>query len=137
MPGRDETIMRDSRTGVIFRVEVIREEAHGPGGVAIDVTAYIDHAPDDNEADFGTLSSVPAGMWNTRMLYTGDFASLAEAIAAIEAIYPDIERLNCYEWAAHVESAIETAPLTRSGGSWSPGEIPSDGAPSQLDWRLD
>src|ERR1700691_4657062 len=107
MPGRDVIIMRDSRVGVIFRVEIIREEAHAERSVSVDVTAYIDRAPDDNEADFGRLSRVPASIWNTRMLYTGDFGSLAEATAAIEVIYPDIKQLNCYEWAAHFESALE------------------------------
>jgi hypothetical protein len=126
-----------SASGVIFRVEIISEEAHGPGSVAIDVTAYIDRAPDDNEADFGRLSRVPESMWNTRMLYTGDFDSLAEAAAAIEAVYPDIGHLNCYEWPAHFESAVETAPLLRSGGRWSPGEAPLGGGPAQLDWQVD
>jgi hypothetical protein len=125
-----------SASGVIFRVEIIREEAHGPGGVSIDVTAYIDRAPDDNEADFGTLSRVPANMWNTRMLYTGDFGSLAEATAAIEAVYPDIGHVNCYEWAAHFESAVEIAPLLRSGDRWSPGKAPLDGGAAHLDWQV-
>ena len=129
--------MRDSRVGIVFRVEIIREEAHAPGGVSIDVTAYIDRTPDDNEADFGRLSRVPANMWNTRMLYTGDFGSLSEAVAAIAAIYPDVARLNCYEWAAHSESALEMAPLARSGGKWSSGENPAGGLPSQLHWQID
>jgi len=129
--------MRDSGLGVVFRVEIIRGEAPAPGGVSIDVTAYIDRAPDDNEADFGRLSRVPASMWNTRMLYTGDFGSLAEAIAAIEATYPDIRRINCYEWAAHFESALEMAPLLRSGGKWAPGDGPVGGSAPQLDWHVD
>lgn len=87
--------MLANRVGVVYRVEIIRGETRSSEGVSIDVTAYIDRVPDDNEADFGRLSRVATSMWNTRMLYTGDFAALADAVAAIEARYPVAERINC------------------------------------------
>ncbi|MBV8777575.1 MAG: hypothetical protein JO032_21360 [Alphaproteobacteria bacterium] len=127
--------MRDSYAGTVFRVEVIREEARGPGAVSIDITAYIDREPDDNEADFGVLSRVPPSIWNTRMLLTGDFASLGEAVAAIERAYPNAEMLNCYEWPPQFESAVTVAPLLRSGRAWRRGGCPADASTAQLDWR--
>jgi hypothetical protein len=124
--------MRDSRGDVVFRVEIIRDEARGAGAVAIDITAYIGREPDDNEADFGCLSRVPPNAWNTRMLYTGDFAALGAAVGAIAALYPGVDRLNCYEWGASAQSAAELPPLRRTGGRWSPASAACGG---QLDWR--
>ena len=88
------------------------------------------------EADFGRLSRVATSMWNTRMLYTGDFAALADAVAAIEARYPAAERINCYEWATRVESALELAPLVRAGGRWKRGDPPA-GTTTRLDWQIE
>jgi len=123
------------RPGVIFRVEIIREETLGPDGVSIDITAYINRVPDDNEADFGSLSQVPVSMWNTRMLYTGDFGALGGAIAAVEAVYPGIEHINCYEWGTD-ETALAMAPMVRSGAHWRSAEPPPGGSMAQLDWQI-
>ena len=55
------------------------------------------------------------------MQYTGDFETLAEALAAVTAAYPKIERIRCYEYTVDDEFAREVAPLLRSGEKWLPG----------------
>ena len=104
-----------------FRVEVTRDETRAAGPVNIEITVYIDRMPETDEATVGRLSRAWRGVWNSRMQYTGDFATLAEALAAITAAYPDAARIRCYEYTVHDEFAREVAPLVRSGASWLPG----------------
>ena len=103
------------------RVEVMRDESRAAGPVNIEITAYIDRMPETDEATVGRLSRAWRGVWNSRMQYTGDFATLAEALAAITAAYPHAARIRCYEYTVDDEFAREVAPLVRSGASWLPG----------------
>ena len=103
-----------------FRVEVTRDETRASGPVGIEITAYIDRMPETNEATVGRLSRARRGVWNSRLQYTGDFASLAEALAAIAAAYPEVDRIRCYEYTVDDEFAREVAPLLRSGDHWLP-----------------
>jgi len=104
-----------------FRVEVTRDETRDEGPVSIEITAYIDRMPETNEATIGRLSRALRGVWNSRLQYTGDFASLAEALAAITAAYPEADRIRCYEYTVDNEFPVEVAPLLRSGEKWRPG----------------
>jgi hypothetical protein len=54
------------------------------------------------------------------MQYTGDFASLAEALAAIDAAFPETDHIRCYEYTVDDEFPVEKAILRRSGGKWAP-----------------
>ena len=81
-----------------FRVEVTRDETRDDGQVRIEITAYIDRMPETNEATIGRLSRASHGVWNSRLQYTGDFETLAEALAAIMAAYPEADRIRCYEF---------------------------------------
>src|SRR5207244_8297887 len=74
-----------------------------------------------NEAAMGRLSRAWRGVWNSRLQYTGDFETLAEALAAIMAAYPEADRIRCYEYSVDNEFAVEVAPLIRSGEKWLPG----------------
>ncbi len=105
----------------IFRVEVTRDETRDGGPVSIEITAYIDRMPETNEATIGRLSRALRGVWNSRLQYTGDFDTLAEALAAITAAYPGTDRIRCYEYSVDNEFAVEVAPLLRSGEKWLPG----------------
>jgi|SRR5580704_1585085 hypothetical protein len=120
---------------LIYRVEIIRDETRA-AGVTIDITAYIDRMPETEPAAIGMLARVPASVWNTRLLYSGDFEMLAEALAAIEARYPEIMSIRCFEYPLDYEYALDMAPLQRSTEGWAPGEQPSAGPPPQLDWRV-
>ncbi len=104
-----------------FRVEITRDETRDDGPVGIEITAYIDRMPETNQATFGRLSRVWYGVWNSRMQYTGDFETLAEALAAIMAAHPEAGRIRCYEYSVDDEFAREVAPLLRSGDNWLPG----------------
>jgi hypothetical protein len=104
-----------------FRVEVTRDETRGGGPVSIEITAYIDRMPETNDATIGRLSRALRGVWNSRLQYTGDFDTLAEALAAIAAAYPAVDRIRCYEYSVDSEFPVEVAPLLRSGGKWLPG----------------
>jgi hypothetical protein len=104
-----------------FRVEITRDETRDGGPVGIEITAYIDRMPETNEATVGRLSWAWRGVWNSRLQYTGDFDSLAEALAAITAAYPESDRIRCYEYSVDDEFAREVAPLIRSGAKWLPG----------------
>ena len=104
-----------------FRVEVTRDETRDGGPVDIEITAYIDRMPETNEATVGRLSRAWRGVWNSRLQYTGDFDSLAEALAAIMAAYPKADRIRCYEYSVDNEFPVEVAPLLRSGEKWMPG----------------
>jgi hypothetical protein len=103
-----------------FRVEVTRDETRDDAPVGIEITAYIDRMPETNEATIGWLSRARRGVWNSRLQYTGDFETLAEALAAITAAYPDADRIRCYEYTVDDEFAREVAPLLRTGEKWMP-----------------
>jgi hypothetical protein len=103
-----------------FRVEITRDETHDNGPVSIEITAYIDRMPETDHASIGRLSRAQRGVWNTRLQYTGDFETLAEALAAITAAYPETDRIRCYEYSVDDEFPVEVAPLLRSGEKWVP-----------------
>ena len=105
-----------------YRVEVTRDETVATGGVTIEIAAYIDRVPETPPVDVGRLSRAPKGVWNSRLLFSGDFDSLAAALAAIEAVYPDVTQIGCYEWSVDYEYPFDMAPLHRSEGKWRPGE---------------
>ena len=104
-----------------FRVEITRDETRDGGPVGIEITAYIDRMPETNEATIGRLSRARRGVWNSRLQYTGDFEALAEALAAINAAYPEADHIRCYEYTVDDEFAREVAPLNRSAEKWVPG----------------
>jgi len=103
-----------------FRVEITRDETRDGEPVGIEITAYIDRMPETNEATIGRLSRARRGVWNSRLQYTGDFDTLAEALAAINAAYPEANHIRCYEYTVDDEFAREVAPLERSGEKWVP-----------------
>jgi hypothetical protein len=103
-----------------FRVEITRDETREGRPVSIEITAYIDRMPETDEASIGRLSRASRGVWNTRLQYTGDFDTLAEALAAISAAYPETDRIRCYEYSVDDEFPVEVAPLLRSGEKWLP-----------------
>jgi hypothetical protein len=107
-----------------FRVEVTRDETVASGGVGIEITAYFDRVPETHDYSLGMLTRVPKGVWNSRLQFAGDFETLGEALAAIGAAYPDIERIRCYEYSVDDEYAREVALLVRSGDKWLPGDRP-------------
>jgi len=120
-----------------YRVEITRDETRRSGGVSVDITAYIGRMPETEPADYGRLVRVPASVWNTRLLYAGDFDDLPEAVAAIAAAYPELDEIRCYEHPTDYEAPNEMAPLVRSGASWAPGAHPRPGGPPpQLVWRV-
>jgi hypothetical protein len=104
-----------------FRVEVTRDETRAERPVNIEITAYIDRMPETNEAAVGRLAWAWRDVWNSRVQYTGDFDTLAEALAAITAAYPEAQRIRCYEYSVDNEFPVEVAPLLRSGEKWVPG----------------
>ena len=104
-----------------FRVEITRDETRDGEPVKIEITAYIDRMPETNEATIGRLSRARRGVWNSRLQYTGDFDTLAGALAAITAAYPEVDRIRCYEYTVDDEFAREVAPLVRSGEKWVAG----------------
>lgn len=104
-----------------FRVEITRDETRDDGPVTIEITAYVDRMPETNEATIGRLSRAWRGVWNGRLQYTGDFETLAEALAAIGTAYPRADRIRCYEYSVDDEFAREVVPLLRSGDKWLPG----------------
>lgn len=103
-----------------YRVEIMRDETVATGGATVDITAFIDRTPETNEAGVGRIIRIPRSVWKTRMYFAGDFASLREALDAVEAGYPDIDRIRCYEWSNDMETPAEVAILIRAGGKWSP-----------------
>jgi hypothetical protein len=108
----------------VFRVEVFRDETRVAGGVTVEITAYIDRVPETDMAGPGYLARVPQSVWNTRMLYSGDFEELKDALAAIAGKFPEIDRIDCWEWPIDYENKMQAAPLLRSGAKWVPGEPP-------------
>ena len=118
-----------------YRVEITRDETRASGGVAIEITGYIDRVPETPPVDVERLSRAPKGVWNSRLLFSGDFASLAAALSAIEAAYPAVDEIRCSEFSIDYEFPNEIAPLRKTGGKWLPGKRPEYGPPPQLDWR--
>ena len=104
----------------IYRVEITRDETSTSGGVSIEITAYLDRVPETDAPTRGRLSRASRGVWNSRLQFTGDFATLSEALAAIAAAHPDAERIRCYEYTVDDEYPVEVAPLVRSGDKWRP-----------------
>lgn len=119
-----------------YRVEVTRDETRSSGGVSIAVTAYIDRVPETPPNDVGRLSRAPKGVWNSRLLFSGDFDALAEVLAAIEAAFPDVAEISCSEYSIDYEFPNEMPPLHRAGERWLPGKPRSPGPPPLLDWRV-
>jgi hypothetical protein len=107
-----------------FRVEITRDETLSSGGVSIEMTAYIDRVPETDAPTRGMLTRASKGVWNSRLQFTGDFETLAEALAAIDAAYPGADRIRCYEYTVDDEFAREVAPLLKSGTKWRPGDSP-------------
>ena len=108
-----------------FRVEISRDETRDDGAIGIEVTAYLDRVPETDMPTRGMLTRAAKGVWNSRLQFTGDFATLSEALAAIAAAHPEIDRIRCYEYTVDDEYPIEVAPLVRSGEKWRPGDQPS------------
>jgi hypothetical protein len=110
-----------------FRVEITRDETRADSAVGIEIVAYLDREPETNEYARGMLTRVPKGVWNSRLQFAGDFPTLDEALAAIDAAYPDVQRIGCYEYTVDDEFAREVAPLVKSGSKWLLGEKPARG----------
>lgn len=101
-----------------YRVEATRDETRAEGGVGIEITAYIDRVPETDAPTRGFLSRAAKGVWNSRLQFTGDFATLAEALAAIETAFPAAARIRCFEYTVDDEFPREVATLLRAGGRW-------------------
>jgi hypothetical protein len=106
----------------IFRVEVTRDETRADGGAVVEITAYLDRVPETDMPTRGMLTRAARGVWNSRLQLTGDFTTLPEAVAAIEAAVPEAARIRCYEYTVDDEFAREVAPLVRRDGTWRPAE---------------
>jgi hypothetical protein len=104
-----------------FRVEVTRDEWQPAEPVTIEIIAYIDRVPETDTATRGMLARAAKGVWNSRLQHTGDFDSLGEALAAIDAAHPESAQIRCYEYTVDDEFPREAAPLVKSGGKWAPG----------------
>ena len=104
-----------------FRVEVTRDETGGDGTVGVEITAYLDRVPETDAPTRGRLTRASRGVWNSRLQFTGDFDTLADALAAIEAAHPETREIRCYEYTVDDEYPREVAPLIKSGGAWRPG----------------
>ena len=107
-----------------YRVEITRDEWKPDEPVTIEITAYIDRVPETNDYSRGMLTRAPRGVWNSRLQFAGDFDDLGDALAAIDAAYPDAERIRCYEYAVDDEFAREAALLTKAAGKWAPSASP-------------
>src|SRR5437763_174093 len=97
-----------------FRVEITRDETRDGGPVGIEITAYLDRMPETNEATVGRLSRARRGVWNSRLPYTGDFATFAEALAATvstkgQVILPKTIRQR-RNWTAGTRLVVEDTP---------------------------
>jgi len=104
-----------------FRVEVTRDETVATGGVSVEITAYFDRVPETADYSRGMLTRAPRGVWNSRLLFAGDFETLTEALAALGEKCPEVDRIRCYEYTVDDEFAREVAPLVKSGDKWLPG----------------
>jgi hypothetical protein len=104
-----------------YRVEITRDEWKPDEPVTVEITAYLDRVPETDAPTRGMLTRAAKGVWNSRLQMTGDFETLAEALAAIEAAYPETGRIRCYEYTVDDEFAREAAILVKSDGKWAPG----------------
>jgi len=109
-----------------YRVEVTRDETRASGTVTIEITLYLDRVPETNDAGFERLTRAQHGVWNSRLQYSGDFASLAAALAAVDAAYPETGSIRCYEYSVDSEYPVEAAMLVRAQGKWQPVGDPSE-----------
>ena len=107
-----------------FRVEITRDETRSSGGVTIEITVYLDRLPETDAPTRGILTRASKGVWNSRLQFTGDFATLTAALAAIDAAYSDADRIRCYEYTVDDEYPREVAPLVKSGDKWRSGDSP-------------
>jgi hypothetical protein len=107
-----------------FRVEITRDETVGAGGVGVEITAYIDRLPESDYYSRGMLTRAPRGVWNSRLLFAGDFDTLAPALAAIAERFPETRRIRCYEYSVDQEFPVEVAPLVKAEAGWRPGDPP-------------
>jgi hypothetical protein len=107
-----------------YRVEITRDEMRADGDVGVEITAYLDRVPETDMPTRGMLTRAAKGVWNSRLQFTGDFETLRDALAAIEAAYPEIGRIRCYEYTVDDEYPREVAPLVRSAGQWRPDSVP-------------
>jgi hypothetical protein len=103
-----------------FRVEITRDEWNADAPVAIEITAYIDRVPETDAPTRGMLTRASKGVWNSRLQHTGDFDELGEALAAIDAAYPDAAQIRCYEYTVDDEFPREAAALLKAHGKWAP-----------------
>lgn len=103
-----------------FRVEITRDETRPDGAIGIEITAYLDRAPETDMPTRGMLTRAARGVWSSRLQFTGDFTTLAAALAAIEATVPEADRIRCYEYTVDDEYPREVAPLVRADGRWRP-----------------
>ncbi|HZK91743.1 MAG TPA: hypothetical protein VFC56_16500 [Stellaceae bacterium] len=109
-----------------LRVEITRDEWQPAEPAGVEITAYIDRVPETDAPTRGMLTRAAKGVWNSRLQHTGDFATLAEALAAIDAAYPDAQRIRCYEYTVDDEFPREAAALVKTSGTWAPGDGPRD-----------
>jgi hypothetical protein len=104
-----------------YRVEITRDETQASGAVSIEITVYFDRVPETDAPTRGRLTRASRGVWDSRLQFTGDFTNLREALAAVDAAYPEIGEIRCYEYTVDDEYPREVAPLIKSGGRWRPG----------------
>ncbi len=103
-----------------YRVEVTRDETRADAPVGVEITAYLDRVPETDMPTRGMLTRAAKGVWNTRLQFTGDFETLGEALAAIDAAVPAAARIRCYEYTVDDEFPREAAALVKQGGRWLP-----------------
>ena len=103
-----------------YRVEITRDEWKPDEPVTVEITAYLDRVPETDTPTRCMLTRAAKGVWNSRLQMTGDFETLGEALAAIEAAYPETARIRCYEYTVDDEFAREAAILVKSDGKWAP-----------------
>jgi hypothetical protein len=103
-----------------LRVEITRDEWKPAEPVGIEITAYIDRVPETDAPTRGMLTRAAKGVWNSRLQHTGDFEMLTEALAAIDAAYPDATHIRCYEYTVDDEFPREAAALVKTDGKWAP-----------------
>ena len=121
-----------------YRVEITRDKSQASANASIEVTAYIDRVPETDAPEVGRLSRAYKGVWNSQLQYTGDFKSLSEALAAIEAAYPEVELIRCYEYSVDQEFPNQTPDLRKSGGKWLPTQASlTRSSPPQIKWQVE
>src|SRR5947208_10993759 len=103
-----------------WRVEITRDETVADAPAAIEIVAYLDREPETDAPTRGILTRASRGVWNSRLQFTGDFASLREALMAIDAVHPEARHIRCYEYTVDDEVPREVAALVRSAAGWRP-----------------